>query len=187
MTRASQRAPTLFTVGHSTRTLDEFVEMLKAHGVRTIADVRRFPKSRRYPHFNDEALAAELPGRGLRYEPFKGLGGRRKALKDSVNTAWRNESFRGYADFMQTPAFEAALAELVALAADVPTAIMCAEAVPWRCHRSLIADAMLARGWAVFDVMTATSAPPHKMRPFAVVRRRRVTYPAETLFEPRES
>ena len=187
MDQASQRAPTLYTVGHSTRTLDEFVGMLAAHGVRAIADVRQFPKSRRYPHFNDDALAAELPRHGLRYEPFKSLGGRRRAMKDSVNTAWRNDSFRGYADFMQTSAFEAALAELTALAADVPTAIMCAEAVPWRCHRSLIADALLARGWAVFDVMSPTSAPPHKMRPFAVVRGGRVTYPAETLFEPHES
>ena len=178
-----QPAPTIYTVGHSTRTLDELVDALKAHGVETIADVRLIPKSRRYPHFNDDALAAELPRRGMRYAPFKSLGGRRRPAKDSVNTAWRNDSFRGYADFMQTAAFAQALDELMTLARQTPTAIMCAEAVPWRCHRSLIADALLARGWAVFDVMSPASAPPHKLRPFALVRGTRVTYPAENLFE----
>jgi uncharacterized protein (DUF488 family) len=183
MSQPRQPAPTIYTVGHSTRTLDELVHAVTAHGITTIADVRLIPKSRRHPHFNDDALAAELPRRGLRYAPFKSLGGRRRPAKDSVNTAWRNDSFRGYADFMQTPAFARALEELMALARQTPTAIMCAEAVPWRCHRSLIADALLARGWAAFDVMSPASAPAHKLRPFAVVRGTNVTYPAETLFE----
>jgi uncharacterized protein (DUF488 family) len=170
---------TVFTVGHSTRPFDEFLRLLKAHGVATLADVRRFPRSRKFPHFNDETLAAALPGLGLRYVPMKALGGRRKASPDSVNTGWRTEGFRGYADYMQTPAFAAGVEELVAVASAAPTVIMCAEAVPWRCHRSLIADAMLVRGWTVLDIMSETSAPPHKLTPFARVEGTWVTYPAE--------
>jgi len=172
------RDVTVYTVGHSTRSLDEFLAMLKAHGVRAVADVRRYPRSRRFPHFNDDALAAELPGRGLAYLPFPALGGRRRAARDSRNTGWRSESFRGYADYMLTPAFQDALEELIKAGRAAPTAIMCAEAVPWRCHRSLIADALLARGVKVLDVMNERNAPPHEMTPFANVRGTRVTYPA---------
>jgi uncharacterized protein (DUF488 family) len=170
---------TLFTIGHSTRPLHEFVGLLRARRVAVLVDVRRFPRSRKFPHFNDDALAAELPPLGIRYLPMKALGGRRKASPDSVNTGWRTEGFRGYADYMQTQAFAAAVEELVAVASEAPTAIMCAEAVPWRCHRSLIADAMLARGWTVLDIMSETSAPPHKLTPFARVDGTRVTYPGD--------
>jgi uncharacterized protein (DUF488 family) len=169
----------IFTVGHSTHSFDDFVEILNGNGIRALADVRLFPRSRRYPHFNDEVLARELPRRGIAYLPFPELGGRRKPMPDSPNTAWRNDSFRGYADYMMTDAFRAGLARLESAAADRPTAVMCAEAVPWRCHRSLIADALLARGWEVFDITTATTAKPHAMTPFAVVREGRVVYPAD--------
>ncbi len=153
--------------------------MLNAHHVTTLADVRLIPRSRRYPHFNDEALAVSLPAAGIDYVPFKSLGGRRRAAKDSINTAWRNASFRGYADFMQTDAFAATLDELIRVARAKPTAIMCAEAVPWRCHRSLIADALLIRGWEVIDIYDAKKATPHKLTPFAKVQGTRVTYPGE--------
>lgn len=180
--------PTIYTVGHSTRSLDEFVGMLKAHGVAAVADVRRFAGSRRLPHFNAEHLAATLPGdagRGLAYVPCPLLGGRRKPEPGSVNDGWRNASFRAYADYMQTPAFADGLERLMDAARETPTAMMCAEAVPWRCHRSLIADALIVRGWTVLDVMSATKASPHKLTPFARVEGTRVTYPAqegETLF-----
>ena len=170
--------PTLFTVGHSTRSFEAFIDLLKAHGVTTVADVRRFPRSRKFPHFNDDELAAALPPLGLRYVPMKALGGRRRVAKDSVNTAWRSEGFRGYADYMQTPEFEAAIGDLVEVASQAPTAIMCAEAVPWRCHRSLISDAMVVRDWSVLDIMSETSAPPHELTGFAQVDGTKITYPA---------
>src|SRR5215210_3413868 len=170
--------PTLFTAGHSTRALVEFERILKAHGVTTVADVRRYPRSRKFPHFNDDELAAALPAMGLRYVPMKALGGRRRPAADSVNRGWTSEGFRGYADYMLTPAFEAGLVELVALASAAPTVIMCAEAVPWRCHRALIADAMLVRGWQVLDIMSETSAPPHELTAFARVDGTTITYPA---------
>jgi uncharacterized protein (DUF488 family) len=169
---------TIFTVGHSTRSIEDFIALLHAHGVRAVADVRLIPRSRRLPHFNDESLTLSLPTARLAYHPFKSLGGRRRPLKDSVNTAWRNDSFRGYADFMQTPAFAAALEQLTELAADVPTTTMCAEAVPWRCHRSMIADALIVRGWTVMDIMSERSAVVHKLTPFAKVAGTTITYPA---------
>ena len=177
---------TIYTIGHSTRSLGELVAMLRAHGVRAIADVRRFAGSRRLPHFNAESLAAELPKHGLQYLPCPDLGGRRKPNPDSSNTGWRNESFRAYADYMQTQQFVAALARLMAFAAQMPTAIMCAEAVPWRCHRSLIADGLLVRGRTVLDIMSDTKATPHKLTPFAKVQGERITYPQEapSLFNP---
>lgn len=153
--------------------------MLRAHHVEVLADVRLIPRSRRYPHFNDEALAASLPDAGIAYVPFKSLGGRRRPAKDSNNTGWRNASFRGYADFMQTDAFGRALDELMQLARTRRTAIMCAEAVPWRCHRSLIADALLAHGWDVIDIYDERKASAHKLTPFARVEGTRVTYPGE--------
>ena len=153
--------------------------MLTAHGVRGVADVRRFAGSRRLPHFNAENLAIELPRRGLAYLPCPLLGGRRKPTSDSMNDGWRNASFRAYADYMQTPAFAEALEWLTDSARQTPLAMMCAEAVPWRCHRSLIADALLVRGWTVLDIMSATKATPHKLTPFARVQGTRVTYPAK--------
>ena len=169
---------TLYTVGHSTRSFDEFVGVLKQHAVRAVADVRRFPRSRKYPHFNDDALGEALPDAGVRYVPVPALGGRRRASADSINTGWRNEGFRGYADYMQTPQFEEGLARLAELAEGTPTAVMCAEAVPWRCHRSLISDAMLVRGWEVLDIVGEASPAPHRLTPFARVEGVRITYPA---------
>ena len=171
--------PVIFTVGHSTRSAEEFAALLKAHGIAAIADVRLIPKSRRYPHFHDDQLAHWLPEAGIAYIPFKQLGGRRRPAKDSVNAGWRNESFRGYADFMQTEPFSQALNDLIDIAAQRPTATMCAEAVPWRCHRSLIADALLVRGWQVLDVMSPTKVAAHKLTRFAKVDGLRVTYPPE--------
>jgi uncharacterized protein (DUF488 family) len=170
---------TLYTVGHSNRTWEDFVALLRAHGVQQIADVRRFPGSRRLPQFNDAHLARHLPEAGIAYLPFPDLGGRRRPSDDSPNTGWRNDGFRGYADYMQTSTFADALSALAAQAAQTPTAVMCAEAVPWRCHRSLIADGMLVRGWQVLDIMSPTSAKPHKLTPFARVDGVRLTYPPE--------
>ena len=189
---------TVFTVGHSTRTLDDFVSLLRAHGVAQLADVRTVPKSRRHPHFAGDALARSLPEAGIAYRHFAALGGLRKPRRDSRNMGWRHESFRGYADHMETPAFQTALDDLLAWSAEgdaesaalrerdvgrlfqgrhAATAIMCAEAVWWRCHRQLIADALVARGVGVWHIMSAVSAPPHALTSFARVDDGRVTYP----------
>lgn len=170
---------TIFTIGHSTRSLEEFVILLKAHAVQAIADVRRFPGSKRLPQFNAERLAVELPARQIEYLPCPLLGGRRRPAAESVNTAWRNASFRAYADYMQTGDFAQGLAELMESARQRPTAMMCAEAVPWRCHRSLIADALIVRGWTVMDIMSPTRADVHKLTPFAHVEDTAITYPGE--------
>jgi uncharacterized protein (DUF488 family) len=153
--------------------------MLEAHGIRLLVDVRTIPKSRRNPQFNRETLAASLRAAGIEYHHLPGLGGLRHARKDSPNTAWRNASFRGYADYMQTPEFAENLARLIDLASDAPTAIMCAEAVPWRCHRSLIADALMARGIPVTEILSASKSQPHAITPFARVEGEQVTYPGE--------
>ena len=146
-------------------------------------DVRTIPKSRRNPQFGQDQLAATLEQHGIRYIHLPGLGGLRHARKDSINTGWKNASFRGYADYMQTPAFADSLAKLMELAAATPTVIMCAEAVPWRCHRSLIADALTARGIEVEHIFTASSRKPHTYTPFARVEGESVTYPALPLIE----
>jgi uncharacterized protein (DUF488 family) len=171
--------PTIHTVGHSTRSLDELLAMLAAHGVRGIADVRRFAASRRLPHFHSDALATELPLRGFAYVPLPELGGRRKPAPDSPNAGWRNTSFRGYADHMASGEFAEGLQQLMHAAERTPLAMMCAEAVPWRCHRSLIGDALLVRGWTVLDVMSPTKATPHRLTPFAKVEGTCITYPPD--------
>jgi uncharacterized protein (DUF488 family) len=145
----------LYTIGHSTRTLDDFMKLLKREGVAHLVDVRAFPTSARYPHFNQKNLAESLSEKGIRYTHFPALGGRRKVRRDSHNTLWRNAGFRGYADYMETREFGEALDDLLALASRERIAIMCAEAVPWRCHRSLISDAAVARGANVFHIMDA--------------------------------
>jgi uncharacterized protein (DUF488 family) len=155
----------LYTIGHSTRTLEEFVGLLKREGVSHLVDVRAFPTSARYPHFNQSNLAHSLPAAGVRYSHFPALGGRRKVRRDSHNTLWRNAGFRGYADYMETREFSEALDDLLGLASREPTAIMCAEAVPWRCHRSLISDAVVGRGFGVFHIMDA-SADEHRLTSF---------------------
>ncbi len=170
----------LYTVGHSTRTLDELVEALRSFGIRLLVDIRTIPRSRHTPQFNREALARRLPRRGIGYRHVKALGGLRKPRPDSRNTAWRNASFRGFADYMETPEFAAALSELRELARDTgPAAFMCAEAVPWRCHRSLVADALTAQGDTVLHIMGPGKAQPHALTPFGRVNRGRVSYPGE--------
>jgi len=169
---------TVLTIGHSTRTIEEFVSMLQAHGVKRLVDVRSIPKSRRVPQFNSDALAAALLKNGIEYMHMKSLGGLRHAKKDSATLGWRNASFRGYADYMATEEFRASILRLLELAREKRTAIMCAEAVPWRCHRSLIGDALLIRGVNVEDIMTATSTRPHELTPFAKVEGLDISYPA---------
>lgn len=169
--------PPTFTIGHSTHPWPEFLEILQAHRIGSVADVRQFPGSRRFPHFNAEALAAELHKAGIEYLPFRELGGRRKPREDSPNTAWRNAAFRGYADYMQTPTFAAGIERLEAVAEIKSTAIMCSEAVPWRCHRSLIGDAMLVRGWSVLDIFDQRQVKPHVLTLFAVVSGGKIVYP----------
>lgn len=168
---------TIWTIGHSTRPIDLFLELLRGHGVACIADVRTVPRSRRHPQFSREALEHSLPEAGLRYEHVADLGGLRKPRRDSANLGWRHPSFRGYADYMQTAPFAAALIRLEALARSAPTAVMCAEAVWWQCHRQLIADALVARGHEVRHIMSAGSATPHALTSFARVEEGRVDYP----------
>lgn len=172
---------TILTIGHSTRPLDEFIAMLRAHQVALLADIRTIPKSRRNPQFNTEELARTLPEAGIRYLHIPGLGGLRHPRRDSINGAWRNDSFRGYADYMQTPEFSANLEELIRLASQQCTAVMCAEAVQWRCHRSLVADALTARGIVVEHIQSTTRTEAHRLTPFAVVNGTTVTYPPEQL------
>jgi len=160
--------------------LSEFLEILKAHGIRRLVDVRSFPRSRHTPQFNRDALARKLRSRRINYVHLKKLGGRRHPKKDSPNHGWHNASFRGFADYMQTPQFKEGLERLLKLSDMKPTAVMCAEAVPWRCHRSLIADALLVRGVTVEDIFSATLRKPHKLTPFAKVRKQSLTYPAPT-------
>ncbi len=155
----------LYTIGHSTRTLEEFTALLKREGVSHLVDVRAFPTSARYPHFNQTSLADSLEREAIRYTHFPALGGRRKVRRDSHNTLWRNAGFRGYADYMETREFAEALDQLLALASRDSTAIMCAEAVPWRCHRSLISDAAVAKGFRVFHIMDA-GADEHRLTSF---------------------
>jgi uncharacterized protein (DUF488 family) len=168
---------TVFTIGHSTHPIDEFADILKSHGIEFVIDVRTIPKSRHNPQYNSDTLAAAMHGIAIGYEHLPGLGGLRHAKKDSVNMAWKNASFRGFADYMQTEAFEQSLNSLIEKAGRQPTAIMCAEAVPWRCHRSLIADALLARGIRVMDIIGKTPAKAHAMTPWARVEGTAITYP----------
>jgi uncharacterized protein (DUF488 family) len=169
----------IYTIGHSTRGLPEFLGLLAAHLITQVVDVRRYPVSRRHPQFARDALAAALEETGIGYQHEADLGGRRSTRRDSVNTAWRSAAFRGYADYMETPAFEDALARLRELARARPTAILCAEAVPWRCHRQLIADALVARGEAVGHILGATRVEPHHLSTHAeVLPGGRLRYPA---------
>lgn len=172
---------TVFTIGHSTHPIEEFVAILRAHGVDEVIDVRTIAKSRHNPQYMSEAMTESLPACGIDYRRMESLGGLRHTTKSSVNGGWRNASFRGYADYMQTPEFSAATDELIALAAGKRVAVMCAEAVPWRCHRSLIGDALLVRGTAVLDIMTAKSVTPHTLTSFAHVDGLIVTYPPDPL------
>ncbi len=168
----------IYALGHSTRPLEQFVELLQAHEIKILADIRTIPRSRTNPQFNQENLARELPRAGIRYIHLQALGGLRRPQKDSANLGWENTSFRGYADYMQTPEFEAALAELIRLGAEGRTAIMCAEGNPFRCHRNLVADALTARGIPVYHISSRKTVKLHQLTPFAQVQNARVTYPA---------
>lgn len=168
----------VLAVGHSTRPQAELVDLLGSNGVAVLADVRTIPRSRHNPQFAADALAPALERAGIRYVHLERLGGLRHPRRDSSNAAWRNDSFRGFADYMQTPDFEAGLAELRELAREGPVALMCAEAVPWRCHRSLIADALFAHGVVVLHIEGRGRTRPHRVTPFARIEGRSVTYPA---------
>jgi uncharacterized protein (DUF488 family) len=167
----------ILTIGHSTRPLDEFLGLLDAHGVECVVDVRTIPRSRRNPQFNSDALEDSLRKAHIGYVHKKPLGGLRHPKKDSINTGWRNDGFRGYADYMQTGEFDAALVELIEFTRTKRCAIMCAEAVPWRCHRSLISDALVVRKVGVEHIMSRTRREPHALTPFALVRGAQITYP----------
>ena len=169
---------TVWTIGHSTRSFVEFLALLGEHRIRFLADVRRFPTSQRVPWTAKTSLAKALSERGIAYEHVEALGGFRKACPDSVNLGWRNSGFRGYADHMATAEFSAGLDRLIAIASERRTAIMCAEAVPWKCHRSLLSDALLVRGLRVVHILSPGKAHDHRLAPFARVRGTRVTYPA---------
>ncbi len=177
MGASARETLTIYTVGHSTHSIEEFADIVRAHGVTCIVDVRTIPKSRHNPQFNRDALEKSLEAAGIGYRHLPGLGGLRHARKDSINAGWKNASFRGFADYMQTEDFDRSLTELRELAKQQRTAIMCAEAVPWRCHRSLIGDALLARGIVVMDIMSARSAKEHRLTPFAAVSGGTITYP----------
>lgn len=168
------------TIGHSTRPIKDFIGLLRAHQVKRLVDVRTIPRSRHNPQFNRSELSKALHSARLHYTWMRGLGGLRHACPHSINTAWHNASFRGYADYMQTPEFRVNLDKLIALAKSEQLAIMCAEAVPWRCHRSLIADALLARGIEALEITSVTSTrSPHKLTPWGKITGKQVTYPAE--------
>jgi uncharacterized protein (DUF488 family) len=168
---------TVYTIGHSTRASDEFLSILKAFGIELVADIRTVPRSRRNPQYDQESLERFLAQNSLGYVHLAMLGGLRRSKKDSLNMGWVNESFRGYADYMQTPEFEKAVKDLVERAAEIQTVIMCAEAVPWRCHRSLVGDALLVRGIHVEDIMSEKIAKPHKLTAWARVEGLHITYP----------
>ncbi len=169
----------IFTVGHSTLPIEDFISLLNSYGIETLVDIRTVPRSRHNPQFNTEALAASLTEAGIEYRHMKELGGLRHAHKDSPNKGWRNDSFRGYADYMQTDEFRQALDELIDLGKKKRTAIMCAEAVPWRCHRSLVADALNVRGVPAIEILSPTSHRLHRLTPFAEVQGTHIVYPPE--------
>ena len=175
--KEKDRKAVIYTIGHSTRPIDEFISMLQDFHVRQLIDVRTIPKSGFNPQYNQEALSQSLANEKIDYAHMTGLGGLRHAKKDSINLGWRNASFRGYADYMQTESFENSLQELMKQARKKTVAIMCAEAVPWRCHRSLISDALLFHGWDVRDIMGAHKESVHKMNPMAKTEKGKIYYP----------
>ncbi len=168
---------TIFTIGHSTHSIEDFIDTLRAYDIQLLVDVRTIPKSRHNPQFNSDVLKKNLRASGIGYVHLTGLGGLRRAKKDSLNQAWKNTSFRGFADYMQTEEFEDGIVKLVELGEDRKTVIMCAEAVPWRCHRSLIGDALLVRGISVLDIMSKAVVKEHVMTPWAEARGMKVLYP----------
>ena len=168
---------TIYTIGHSTNPIDEFIKILQAHEIELVVDVRTIPRSRYNPQFNQAELEQDLQHHNIGYTRLKELGGLRHTTNASINTGWRNSTFRGYADYMQTEDFRAGIEQLIRLAQAKRTVIMCAEAVPWRCHRSLIGDALVVRGIHVEDIMNEKSAKPHDITPWAKVNGFSITYP----------
>ena len=169
----------IFSIGHSTHPIEEFIAMLRAHGIKTLVDIRTIPRSRHNPQFGQDALEPALTAEGISYRHMEGLGGLRHARADSPNRGWRNASFRGYADYMQTEPFRESLDELIALGKKGGVAMMCAEAVPWRCHRSLVADALAARHVPVMHIMSRSKSSAHKLTSFARVKGETILYPPE--------
>jgi uncharacterized protein (DUF488 family) len=169
----------IFAIGHSTRSLEAFVNLLQTYNIGSLVDVRTIPRSRHNPQFNYETLDGALRQHGINYLQMKSLGGLRHVRADSPNTGWGNASFQGYADYMQTPEFATAIQQLINIAHDTATAIMCAEALPWRCHRFLIADALTVRGIAVRHILSPTSTKVHTLNPMARIEGTRITYPGQ--------
>jgi uncharacterized protein (DUF488 family) len=167
----------VFTLGHSTLPIERFLTVLRAYGIERLVDIRAIPRSRHNPQFNDTALARVLAAEHVEYVPMPALGGRRHARKDSPNTGWRNVAFRGYADYMQTAPFQEALEALILMSRDQRVAIMCAEAVPWKCHRSLVADALTVCGVPTIEILSEDNYRTHTLTPFALVRGLQITYP----------
>lgn len=173
----------IYTIGHSTHPFEEFVEMLHAFDIKTVADVRSFPGSRKFPQFNKENLQEKLVENGINYIHLRDLGGRRKVAKDSKNNRWRNDSFRGYADYMETEPFEKGIQELEKIAATAPTAYMCSEAVWWRCHRSMVSDYLKAKGWKVIHIMGVNKSEEHPYTSPAIIENGKVRYYDKALFD----
>lgn len=171
------RLPVIYTIGHSVHTEEAFLHLLTTHGIRQLADIRTVPASRRHPHFGKDRLSAFLARHGITYRHFPALGGLRKPGAGSVNTGWRHESFRGYADYMQTPEFCGAVCHLQDFARAARTTVMCAEAVWWKCHRRILADALLVRGVPVQHILSAAASKPHELSEFARAEQGEVTYP----------
>ncbi|MFI5333838.1 MAG: DUF488 family protein [Chlamydiales bacterium] len=168
----------IYTIGHSTRSIEEMIALLKAHGIQTVIDIRTIPKSRHNPQFNQEVFKNTLNKNKIGYRHLKELGGLRHSSKDSINTGWINASFRGFADYMQTPSFQKGVEKLEKIAAKKRCVLLCAEAVPWRCHRSLIADALTVQKWKVFHIQSRRSAKRHKRAAFLKVRKGVLYYPS---------
>jgi uncharacterized protein (DUF488 family) len=184
--RIPTRTATVLTVGHSNRSLEEFLHLLQAHQATLVVDVRKMPRSRNDPQFNGDTLPQALNEAGIGYLHMPGLGGLRRRQPNSPNTGWKNASFQGYADYMQTPEFKTSLQELLERTCGQPTVLMCAEAVPWRCHRSLIADALVVRDISVEHILSASKTQSHVLKPWAKVRGTTITYPPPTE-EPSET
>jgi len=170
---------TVYTVGHSTRTIEDFITLMKTYEIETVVDVRKIAGSRHNPQYGEDGLSKSLAEHNISYVRLEGLGGLRHTTKESINTGWKNMSFRGYADYMQTSEFAIGIKQLIDIAGERQTVIMCAEAVPWRCHRSLIGDALVIRAIAVEDIISEKSCKTHKLTPFAHVSGENITYPAK--------
>ena len=177
--KSAWRDGAIFTVGHSTLPIESFIALLHAYDIECVSDIRTVPRSRHNPQFNADALSQALESEVIDYKPLPALGGLRHPRKASPNTGWRNKGFRGFADYMQTAEFEDGLRSVIALGGSRRTAIMCAEAVPWRCHRSLVADALVVRGIPIIEILSENSYQPHKLTPFASVQGTTITYPPE--------